>query len=75
MITCKAVANLLLSDLLGTQKWWKRVEVHIHLAMCGMCSRFARQLEQLALGARHWSRQNDGDADLEERLIQRLSRD
>ena len=73
MISCKAVADLLLSDRLATQRWWNRVEVRLHLAMCGICSRFARQIEQLRSGARHLRGENEGDADLEKRLIQRLS--
>jgi hypothetical protein len=73
MISCKSVAELLTSDQLEAQPWWKRMEVRMHLALCGMCSRLKRQLEQLRSGAHELSRQNEADAGLEERLMRRLS--
>jgi hypothetical protein len=73
MISCKDVAKLLMSDELQAQTWWKRAEVRLHLAMCKFCSRLARQLEQLRLGARQMCGQNEADTGLEDRLIRRLS--
>lgn len=73
MISCKSVATLLTSDQLRSLSWWKRVEVRMHLAMCDVCSRLARQLEQLRSGARQMRDQNEADAGLEERLIRHLS--
>jgi len=73
MISCKNVAKLLTSDQLESQSWWKRLEVRLHLAMCDLCSRLARRLEQLRAAARAQGQQNEGDAGLEERLIRRLS--
>jgi hypothetical protein len=73
MISCKNVAELLMSDELQVQSWWKRMEVHMHLAMCKFCSRLARQLEQLRTGARRMRDQHEADPGLEERLIRRLS--
>ena len=74
MISCKNVAKLLTSDELQYQSWWRRMEVRLHLAMCDFCSRLAKQLEQLRAAARELGQENEGDADLEERLIRRLSR-
>jgi len=73
MISCNNVANLLMSDELPAQNWWKRMEVRMHLAMCKFCSRLARQLEQLRSGARTLCDQNETDEGLEDRLIRRLS--
>lgn len=73
MISCKNVSKLLTSDQLPAQSWWKRMEVRLHLAMCDICSRLARQLEQLRSGARATREANEADAGLEERLIRRLS--
>jgi hypothetical protein len=73
MISCKNVATLLTSDQLQSQSWWKRMEVRMHLAMCDLCSRLARQLEQLRSGARQVRDQNEPDQGLEDRLIRRLS--
>lgn len=74
MITCKNVAALLTSDQLQAQPWWRRVEVRLHLAMCGLCARLARQLEQLRTAVRQSRDEHEADPGLEERLIRRLSR-
>jgi hypothetical protein len=73
MISCKNVATLLMSDQLQSQSWWKRMEVHLHLAMCRYCSRLARQIEQLRSATRRTSEQEEADSAFEDRLIRRLS--
>lgn len=73
MISCKNVAKLLMSDQLQAQSWWKRMEVRLHLATCDLCSRLARQVEQLRSAARRMSDQDEADPGLEDRLIRRLS--
>jgi hypothetical protein len=73
MISCKNVANLLMSDQLQAQSWWKRMEVRLHLAMCRFCSRLARQMEQLRSAVQGVSQQEGADPDFEDRLIRRLS--
>ena len=73
MISCRNVASLLMSDQLSGQKWWKRMEVRLHLSMCRLCSRLARQLEQISSGVHQMSDQHKADGDLEARLIRRLS--
>lgn len=72
-ISCKNVAKLLLSEQLQSQKWWKRMEVRLHLSMCDLCSRLARQIKQLRAGARTMSTQAEPDSELEERLIRKIS--
>lgn len=73
MISCKHVATLLMSDQLEAQTWWRRMEVGLHLAMCRLCSRLARQVEQMRSAARRTSDQDEADPGLEARLIRRLS--
>jgi hypothetical protein len=74
MISCKSVAKLLMSGELESQRWWKRAEVRLHLAMCKYCSRLARQISQLGAAARRLrDASQDEDPELEERLIRRLS--
>ena len=73
MISCKNVSTLLTSDQLQAQRWWRRMEVRLHLAMCEFCSRLARQLEQMRSAARKTGEENEADAGLEERVIRRLS--
>jgi hypothetical protein len=74
MISCKNVAKLLMSDELSAQSWWRRLEVRLHLSMCDLCSRLARQINQLRFAARQvrdW--EEPADPELEDRLIRRLS--
>ena len=73
MISCKNVAKLLLSEQLQTQKWWKRMEIRLHLSMCDLCSRLSRQIEQLRAGARTMITQDEAGPELEERLIRKIS--
>lgn len=73
MISCKNVATLLLSDQLQSQPWWKRIEVRLHLAMCALCFRFARQLAQVRSAARRVGDQTEADQGFEDRLLRRLS--
>ena len=73
MISCRNVATLLMSDSLAAQPWWKRMEVRLHLAMCRLCSRLARQLEQMGSHVRQISKQDVDGKPFEERLLQRLS--
>lgn len=70
MISCKNVSKLLMEDRLGSQSRWTRMQVRLHLAMCDLCSRLARQLEQIRSAARQVG---DADPGLEERLIRKLS--
>ena len=74
MISCKDVAKLLMSDELSAQSWWRRMEVRLHLSMCDLCSRLARQIKQMCSAARQmrdWEEADDPE--LEDRLIRRLS--
>lgn len=74
MISCKNVAQLLTSEELECQSWWKRMEVRVHLAMCRFCSRLAKQIEQLRSAARNLcDEENENNPGLEDRLIRRLS--
>ena len=74
MISCKDVSALLMSDQLQAQTWWKRAEVRLHLAMCRLCSRLKRQLDQMHTAALALRKSRDApDAELEELLLRRLS--
>jgi N-acetylglutamate synthase/N-acetylornithine aminotransferase len=73
MISCKDVSKLLLRGELENQPWHKRVEVRMHLAMCGMCSRLAKQIRQMGDGARQMIGKTDADGDFEQKLLKRLA--
>jgi hypothetical protein len=73
VISCKEVSRVLMTDELQGLRGWKRMEVRLHLAMCGLCSRLARQLKQMRSAAKSAGATDNADAGLEERLIRRLS--
>jgi hypothetical protein len=74
MISCRRVAEWLMADRLATENRWKRMEVRLHLAMCGACSRLARQIGQIGAGARRTREGNEADAGFEDRLLGRLQK-
>lgn len=79
MIPCKTVAELLDSEQLEYQPFWRRLEVRAHLWMCRHCSQFKKQIEQLRAAARKLVALSDvektgGDGEsLEARILRRLS--
>ena len=73
MISCKDVSKLLLRDELKGQPWRKRMEIRMHLAMCGMCSRLARQIRQMGDGVRQTMGKINAGDDLEQKLLKRLT--
>ncbi len=73
MISCRNVAGLLLSDQIAIQSWWKRMEIRMHLSMCDLCSRLARQLEQMRAAARQMGEPDETGPALEDRVIRRLA--
>jgi predicted anti-sigma-YlaC factor YlaD len=45
MLTCKQLVQLHTSDYLdGNLTGWQRASVRLHLALCGHCRRFMRQM-------------------------------
>jgi len=78
VISCRAVANILAADQLAGASGWKRVEVWLHLAMCRHCTRFAQQLasiRRIARGLVRESQYGPVPIDLEERVLDRLTRE
>lgn len=73
MISCREIAAATMSDQLETLSWWKRMEVRMHLAMCGFCSRLVRQIGMLRRGVRQLSEREDADPGFEDRVIRRLT--
>lgn len=78
MMNCKQVAEVLDSDGVKRQRLWTRVEIRIHLWMCGRCSSFARQVAALRRVGQRLARDLGeetpaaGQDAIEERLMRRL---
>jgi hypothetical protein len=73
MISCKRVADLLLSDTVPAQSFWMRLQIRLHLAICDGCTRLARQLEQIAAAARKLVGNEQAPSDLEAKILRRLA--
>lgn len=77
---CKQVAEILSADVRDRQSFWKRCELQVHLWMCRNCTRLARQLELIRGAGKRLARDYaaekpaTGEASLEDRLLQRLTR-
>jgi ribosomal protein S26 len=74
MMKCKQVSEQLLLRDAQTMSVWTRLQLRLHLAMCGSCAALARQLELLSAAARRLRAEYEPPADFEERIIRRLSR-
>ena len=47
MITCKRAAELISRSEETPPGWWAWLQLHSHLALCGMCARFRRKVRLL----------------------------
>lgn len=72
MISCREVATALMSDELRVLPWRRRIAIRLHLALCGACSRLARQLAGLRAAARTMAGENTSSPGFEERLVRKL---
>jgi len=75
MYRCSEVVRLIVSDEYSTAGILKKLGIRLHLAMCEHCTRYARQLRELAAAVRKMC----GDVPASEvegiksRILQRLS--
>jgi hypothetical protein len=76
MMSCKEVAQMMMSDQLLSEGVWKRLSVRMHLMMCRHCATFARQLERLRASARQLFVEADRAdlEDLESRFLHKLQK-
>jgi len=63
MLSCKETAELISQGLDRRLSWPKRVKLWMHLAMCGACSAYRRQVEALDRLIRRRFAHNPADAD------------
>jgi hypothetical protein len=54
LVSCKETSRLLSQDQERPMSWWERVRVNWHLAVCGMCRAFDRQLRFLEEAMRRY---------------------
>jgi len=66
MLTCKQASELVSKKLDGELAWRSRIALNIHLMMCGLCRRYARDVGKLHALMRHTG--NDAQALLPESL-------
>lgn len=44
MLTCREIVELLTEYLEGRMPWMQRLQLQLHLGMCGSCRRYLRQM-------------------------------
>ncbi len=52
MVHCSEIVRLISSDEYLTAGLLKKVQIRLHLAMCGICSKYVRQLRALTAAVR-----------------------
>jgi hypothetical protein len=52
MKSCRAVARFVASEEHAEARWWRRLGVALHLAVCSQCRRYAAQLRSIGRAAR-----------------------
>lgn len=72
MLSCREVTELLSKDEFRDAPMWTRLAVKAHLALCGHCTRFARQLAQIRVAVRDSLSQQQPDPEFESRMIHKL---
>jgi hypothetical protein len=74
MISCRNIAGLLLSEQIVLEPWWRRMEIRMHLGMCRVCGRFARQLRQIRASTLEMANSQAPGPGLEQRILNRLEK-
>jgi predicted anti-sigma-YlaC factor YlaD len=63
MLRCREVAELVSDDVDGTLTWRQWFAVRVHLAMCGMCRRYARQMRATVAAIRSLAHRSEDARD------------
>lgn len=68
MPRCKDVVQLVASDELARQRWYKRLGVAMHLMMCRHCRAYAEQIRAMGRSVRELYANSGADARVDEML-------
>jgi anti-sigma factor ChrR (cupin superfamily) len=72
MLKCRELSSLVSTGELENAGWMKRLEIRMHVMMCGHCRRYLAQMRALGLGARHLIRGKQADPEQLERMKQEV---
>ncbi len=68
MLKCNQVSQLVSSGEVTELGFLKRMELKMHLFMCGHCRRYVAQIRAIGSGARYLARQEEADEGQLERM-------
>lgn len=75
MMNCREVSTRVVTGQVSDAPWLRRMEMRMHLAMCGNCRRFWQQVQSIDHGLRAaMGRHDDAPADLEDRIVAKVTR-
>ena len=72
MLKCRDISGLVASGTLEHVGWMKKLEIKLHLMMCGHCARYLAQIRAIGQGARFLIRGQEADAGQLRRMEQEV---
>ena len=62
MLNCKEISKLISASLDHKLTWWQRINLWMHIGMCGLCWRFRKDLLHIHEEAHHYAEEIEQDA-------------
>jgi hypothetical protein len=62
MLSCKEVSKLVSESLDRELAWWQRINLWVHIGMCGLCWRFRKDMIHIHDATRQHAQEIEDDA-------------
>ncbi len=72
MLKCRELSTLVATDELENVGWMRRMEIRMHLLMCGHCRRYLQQIRAIGRGSRDLAGEREAGSDQIERMEEHI---